>query len=66
MPVDLSPAMAPPIKIQIGCNIRHLPQFVNVLFPDCLFPDKRRQGRRVVSLTNGGHYGQTIAKLPQD
>jgi hypothetical protein len=29
-------------KIQIGCNIRQLPQFVNVSFPD-----KSRQGRRL-------------------
>ena len=30
-------------KIQIDCNIRPLPEFVNVYFPD-----KSRQGRRVI------------------
>jgi hypothetical protein len=39
MPVSLSPAVAPKNKIQIGCNIRQLPQFVNVSFSD-----KSRQG----------------------
>jgi hypothetical protein len=41
MPVGLSPAVASTIKTQIGCNIRQLPQFVNVSFPD-----KSRQPRR--------------------
>ena len=34
-------------KIQIDCNIRPLPEFVNDYFPD-----KSRQGRRVISLTS--------------
>jgi hypothetical protein len=31
-PVGLSPLTAPPIKIQIACNIHQLPQHVNVKF----------------------------------
>jgi hypothetical protein len=59
MPVGLSSAVASTIKIQIGCNIRHLLQFVNVLFPD-----KSRQERRVISLTNDGLFRPDHRKAP--
>jgi hypothetical protein len=45
-------------QIQIACNIRQLPQFVNVSFPA-----KSRQGWRVISLTNGGLFWPATAKF---
>jgi hypothetical protein len=62
MLVGLSPNTCPPNQIQIGCNILHLPQPVNII---CI--DKRCQLPWHISLTiRGLSQSQSTAKSLQD